>query len=231
MFASQYDTMKMITGVSKMSCDGVIQYLEEIKIPIQIKDRHTCLDLNDRDMYILKRGIVKVSLIMQDEREFNITFLQGPDVVSLYCDCLTQFRDCHPKIRVESEQAEFYCISKDKFYERTKEDAKLQHYVNTYYRKRLKHAVTREQVMIMNSKAGAVCSWLYRLASLFGIQTQKGIFIDLQVTNEDIANFCGITTRNSVNRVIRGLKEKNVIQVINKRIVVLDMDYLKQYTE
>ena len=214
-----------------MSCDGVIRCLEEIKIPIQIKDRHTCLDLNDRDMYILKRGIVKVSLIMQDEREFNITYLQGPDVVSLYCDCLTQFRDCHPKIRVESEQAEFYCISKDKFYKRAKEDAKLQHYVNTYYRKRLKLAVTREQVMIMNSKAGAVCSWLYRLASLFGIQTQKGIFIDLQVTNEDIANFCGITTRNSVNRVIRGLKEKNVIQVKNNRIIVLDMDYLKQFTE
>lgn len=214
-----------------MCCDGVIRYLEEIQIPVQIKDRHTCLDLNDRDMYILKRGIVKVSLIMQDEREFNITYLKDPDVVSLYCDCLTQFRDCHPKIRVESEQAEFYCISKEKFYERTKKDANLQHYVNTYYRKRLKLAVTREQVMIMNSKTGAVCSWLHRLASLFGIQTRNGIFIDLQVTNEDIANFCGITTRNSVNRVIRGLKEKNVIQVKNNRIIVLDMDYLKQFTK
>lgn len=223
--------MKMITGVSKMCCDGVIQYLEEIKIPVQIKDRHTCLDLNDRDMYILKRGIVKVSLIMQDEREFNITYLQGPDVVSLYCDCLTQFRDCLPKIRIESEQAELYCISKEKFYKRVKEDANLQHYVNTYYRKRLKLAVTREQVMIMNSKTGAVCSWLHRLASLFGIQTRNGIFIDLQVTNEDIANFCGITTRNSVNRVIRGLKEKNIIQVKNNRIIVLDMDYLKQFTK
>ncbi|WP_244924258.1 helix-turn-helix domain-containing protein [Holdemanella biformis] len=66
---------------------------------------------------------------------------------------------------------------------------------------------------------------------MFGIQTQKGIFIDLQVTNEDIANFCGITTRNSVNRVIRGLKEKHVIQVKNNRIIVLDMDYLKQFTK
>lgn len=202
--------MKMITGVSKMCCDGVIQYLEKEKVPILIKDRHTCLDLNDSDMYILKKGIVKVSL---------------------YCDCLTQFRDCHPKIRIESEQAEFYCISKEKFYKRVKEDANLQNYVNTYYRNRLKLAITREQVMIMNSKAGAVCSWLYRLASLFGIQTQKGIFIDLQVTNEDIANFCGITTRNSVNRVIRGLKEKHIIQVKNNRIIVLDMDYLKQFTK
>ena len=137
-----------------MCCDGVIQYLEKEKVPILIKDRHTCLDLNDSNMYVLKKGIVKVSLIMQDEREFNITYLQGPDVVSLYCDCLTQFRDCHPKIRIESEQAELYCISKEKFYKRVNEDANLQNYVNTYYRNRLKLAITREQVMIMNSKAG-----------------------------------------------------------------------------
>ena len=215
-----------------MCCDGVIQYLEKEKVSILIKDRHTCLDLNDRDMYVLKKGIVKVSLIMQDEREFNITYLKGPDVVSLYCDCLTQFRDCHPKIRIESEQAELYCISKEKFYKQFKEDANLQNYVNTYYRNRLKLAITREQVMIMNSKAGGgVCSWLYGLGGLFGIQTQKGIFIDLQVTNEDIANFCGITTRNSVNRMIRGLKEKHIIQVKNNRIIVLDMDYLKQFTK
>lgn len=57
--------MKMITGVSKMCCDGVIQYLEKEKVSILIKDRHTCLDLNDRNMYVLKKGIVKVSLIMQ----------------------------------------------------------------------------------------------------------------------------------------------------------------------
>lgn len=153
-YAPQYDTMKMITGVSKMCCDGVIQCLEKEKVSILIKDRHTCLDLNDSNMYVLKKGIVKVSLIMQDEREFNITYLQGPDVVSLYCDCLTQFRDCLPKIRIESEQAEFYCISKEKFYKRVNEDANLQNYVNTYYRNRLKLAITREQVMIMNSKAG-----------------------------------------------------------------------------
>lgn len=139
-----------------MCCDGVIQYLEKEKVSILIKDRHTCLDLNDSNMYVLKKGIVKVSLIMQDEREFNITYLQGPDVVSLYCDCLTQFRDCHPKIRIESEQAELYCISKEKFYKRVKEDANLQNYVNTYYRNRLKLAITREQVMIMNSKAGGM---------------------------------------------------------------------------
>ena len=94
--------MKMITGVSNMCCDGVIQCLEKEKVPILIKDRHTCLDLNDSNMYVLKKGIVKVSLIMQDEREFNITYLKGPDVVSLYCDCLTQFRNCLLRVNKQS---------------------------------------------------------------------------------------------------------------------------------
>ena len=51
-----------------MSCDGVIQYFEEEKVSILIKDQHTCLDLNDSNMYVLKKGIVKLSLIMQDDR-------------------------------------------------------------------------------------------------------------------------------------------------------------------
>ena len=52
----------MITGVSKMCCDGVIQCLEKEKVPILIKDRHTCLDLNDSNMYVLKKGIVFLNL-------------------------------------------------------------------------------------------------------------------------------------------------------------------------
>ena len=34
-YAPQYDTMKMITGVSKMCCDGVIQCLEKEKVSIR----------------------------------------------------------------------------------------------------------------------------------------------------------------------------------------------------
>ena len=46
--------MNMITGVSKMCCDSVIQYLEKEKVSILIKDRHTCLDLNDSNNVKIK---------------------------------------------------------------------------------------------------------------------------------------------------------------------------------
>lgn len=38
-------------------------------------------------------------------------------------------------------------------------------------------------------------------------------------------------TRNSVNRILRGLREENVITMVNQKIVVLDKDYLKQFIQ
>ena len=45
-------------------------------------------------------------------------------------------------------------------------------------------------------------------------KVKKGILIDFQVTNDVIAGFCGISTRNSVNRILRGLREQNVISMV-----------------
>ena len=60
---------------------------------------------------------------------------------------------------------------------------------------------------------------------------KKGVFIDLQITNDDIANFCGVSTRNSVNRILRGLREENVITMVYHKILILDVDYLKRYVQ
>ncbi|WP_342367263.1 helix-turn-helix domain-containing protein [Holdemanella porci] len=55
--------------------------------------------------------------------------------------------------------------------------------------------------------------------------------MDLQITNDDIASFCGVSTRNSVNRILRGLREENVITMVYHKILILDVDYLKRYAQ
>ncbi|HCT7448838.1 TPA: winged helix-turn-helix domain-containing protein, partial [Enterococcus faecalis] len=69
------------------------------------------------------------------------------------------------------------------------------------------------------------------LIDLFGVQTEEGILIDFQVTNEDIAGFCGISTRNSVNRIIHDLKEEKVIDIKKQKIVIYDQSYLADYID
>lgn len=101
--------------------------------------------------------------------------------------------------------------------------------MDAYYRKKLSEAIYRQQLMTMNGKNGAVCAFIYYLVGLFGRKVKKGIFIDLQVTNDDIAGFCGVSTRNSVNRILRGLRQQGVITMVYHKILVLDVDYLKRY--
>lgn len=217
-----------------MGSNYLIKFLEEKEVPTITKKRHTYLTyygLEQQDTYVLKEGVIKTSIILRDGREFNISYIKGPDIISLLKDEVSQYTSAPFNVRIESETATFYRIPRVLFWEYVNQDSKLQDYVNSYYRNKLAEAIFRQQLMTMNGKNGAVCAFIYRLIPLFGREVNNGILIDFQVTNDDIAGFCGISTRNSVNRILRGLREENVITMVNQKIVVLDKDYLKQFIQ
>lgn len=217
-----------------MGSNYLIKFLEEKEVPTITKKRHTYLTyygLEQQDTYVLKEGVIKTSIILRDGREFNISYIKGPDIISLLKDEVSQYTSAPFNVRIESETATFYRIPRVLFWEYVNQDTKLQDYVNSYYRNKLAEAIFRQQLMTMNGKNGAACAFIYQLISLFGREVNNGILIDFQVTNDDIAGFCGISTRNSVNRILRGLREENVITMVNQKIVVLDKDYLKQFIQ
>lgn len=80
--------------------------------------------------------------------------------------------------------------------------------------------------MMTNGKKGAVCVCIYNLIDSFGIQKKDGILINFAITYEDIANFCGISTRTSVNRIIYDLKEEGIIDNL---IMIYNLPYLENY--
>ena len=85
--------------------------------------------------------------------------------------------------------------------------------------------------MTMNGKTGAVCAFLYLQIEPFGKKMKDGILIDFQITNDDIAGFCGISTRNSVNLILRGLRENGIIFIADQKILIKDKEYLEQYVK
>lgn len=203
--------------------EPVLSFLEEKNLPEVIKKKHTYLMMDghdQEDIYVLKDGVVKVSIVLCDGREFNITYLKGLDIISLLKDEINKMTT-----------ASFYRINRKFFEQYVKENEELHAYIESYYRKKMTEAIYRQQLMTMNGKNGAVCAFIYHLIPLFGRQVKKGIFIDLQITNDDIASFCGVSTRNSVNRILRGLREENVITMVYHKILILDVDYLKRYAQ
>ena len=169
--------------------------------------------------------------MLEDGREYNITYTKGPDLLSLMCDTLREDVAYRTRIRVVSEEASFCLISREDFLRTVRQDDKLKEYVEAYYRENLQRALYRQKCMTMNGKSGAVYSFLYNLIPLFGKECREGILIDVQVTNDDIAGFCGISTRNSVNRILRGLREENVIRTVDNKILILNAEYLKPYAD
>ena len=196
----------------------VLDFFEGKNLATIEKKKHSYLMIDGHDqadIYILKDGIVKTSIILSDGREFNIMYLKGFDVLSLLKDEIKKVTSASFHIRIESDTAVFYRVNRKLFSKFLSENKELRDYMDAYYRKKLSEAIYRQQLMTMNGKNGAVC--------------KKGIFIDLQVTNDDIAGFCGVSTRNSVNRILRGLRQQGVITMVYHKILVLDVDYLKHY--
>ena len=201
-----------VRGVFNLNSEEyLIQFLEKENTPIIKKKKHMYLayrGLEQAYTYVLIDGVVKTSIIMNDGREFNLDYVTPVDIVSLVRDEVSNYTSAPFNVRIESDEATFYRIPRIKFWEYVKNDQKLQDYVREYYRNKLSETIESLQYMTMNGKKGAVCSFLYKLMNQFGVETEGGILIDFSVTNEDIAGFCGISTRNSVNRIIHDLKEE-----------------------
>lgn len=211
----------------------LVTFLEKQNAPIIKKKKHMYLayhGLEESYTYVLKEGVVKTSIILKDGREFNLAYITPIDIVSLLKDEVSNYTSAPFNVRVETEEASFYRIPRIKFWEYVKEDRRLQDYIREYYRKKLSENIESLQYMTMNGKKGAVCAFIYKLMKQFGVETTQGILIDFTVTNEDIAAFCGISTRNSVNRIIHDLKEEGVVSIQNQKILVLDKGYLEDFT-
>ncbi len=73
----------------------------------------------------------------------------------------------------------------------------------------------------MNGKLGAICTQLYELYTLFGVEIAPDQYlIDFLVSNEEIGHFCGINSASSVNRIFQQLKKEGVITMQNRYIII-----------
>lgn len=212
----------------------LMNMLRAANVPVIKKKKHTYLTyhgLEETSTYVLKNGIVKNSIILQDGREFNLSYITKPDVVSLLRDEVSKYTDQPFNVRIESDTAEFYKIDRVKFWEMVNADDQLSNYVKAYYRTKLSENIVRLQRMIMGGKHSAVCAFLFQLSELFGkrLSNHRGTLIDFEITNADIAGFCGINSRSSVTRIITDLRNEGIIEIENHKFIIINLNYLLDY--
>lgn len=162
-----------------MGGNYLVKFLEEKEVPTITKKRHTYLTyygLEQQDTYVLKEGIVKTSIILRDGREFNISYIKGPDIISLLKDEVSQYTSAPFNVRIESETATFYRIPRVLFWDFVNQDPELKEYVNSYYRTKLTEAIFRQQLMTMNGKKRSSMFFYLSIDSFIRKKSKKGYF-------------------------------------------------------
>ncbi|MCZ8515253.1 Crp/Fnr family transcriptional regulator [Paenibacillus filicis] len=75
-----------------------------------------------------------------------------------------------------------------------------------------------------------VLSFLLQLAEQHGDMKENKITINLPMTHQEFANAIG-TTRESINRLLNQLNKDELLKIDRNRIVIIDLEVLKQQRE
>ena len=68
---------------------------------------------------------------------------------------------------------------------------------------------------------------ILELGSIHGRKEEKGIFIDLSLTQKELGDMVG-ATRESINKELKALRKKGMITTVGNRITICDMSGLKR---
>lgn len=177
------------------------------------------------ELYIILSGKVQISKITSDGRELSLRICSENDI----CGELTLFT-ANPKYLLSAkvlEAGEVAAIRKDVIETEIFQNSALAFEFMKWMSDHFRKTQTKFRDLVLNGKRGALFSTLIRMTNSYGIHTKEGILIDLPLTNQDLANFCG-TSRESTNRILADLKRDGLISIKKGKITVHNLEYLKQ---
>jgi len=177
------------------------------------------------ELFYIQSGIIQISKITPDGKELCLRICQKDDLIgelSMFSDQSTHMLNA--KVL---DDCEALVISKHRLECEIFENPKLGYEFLKWMSDQFRRTQTKLRDLILNGKKGALYSTLIRLANSYGRETEQGVLIDIALTNQQLANFCG-TARESVNRMLNELKKKNIVTFKQGKITVHDLDYLKK---
>ncbi len=174
-------------------------------------------------LYYIRSGKVKLRKSTEEGKDFILSILQAGDML---CEPEDGMRAVHSFSAEVIEDAELGVIQWS--------DLEILLYRHGDFAVRfmnwmaLMHRVTESKFrdLLLFGKPGALASTLIRLANSYGVMGADGIKIGIKLTNAELADFIG-TTRESVNRMLNGLRDEGTIDIRQGRIVILNLNALK----
>lgn len=180
--------------------------------------------MDAEELYIILSGKVQIGKITADGRELSLRICGENDI----CGELTLFTSS-PKYLLSAkviEDAEVVAVKKDTIEREIFHNSALAFEFMKWMSDHFRKTQTKFRDLVLNGKKGALYSTLIRMSNSYGVHLNDGILIDLPLTNQELANFCG-TSRESTNRILNELKRESIISTKKGKIIIHDLQFLK----
>jgi CRP/FNR family transcriptional regulator, cyclic AMP receptor protein len=170
-------------------------------------------DAGDR-IFLLKRGVVKISALGEDGREIILALLRKGEVFGEEAALEDAPRD---HLAEAYEDALICIITKQDFLDMLRTYPDLAFRVTKLVGFRLKTFRSRVEKLLFKGAPARLAATLLDLARDHGVPDAQGILLPLKLSQQDLASLIGVT-RESVNLALSDFRKKGLVAVEGRTI-------------
>jgi CRP/FNR family transcriptional regulator len=201
--------LKNINLFHGMSDDDQMRMLEQRTVMREVRRREVLYlpgDAGDR-IFLLKRGVVKISALQEDGREVMLALLHKGEVFGEEVVIDKAPRD---HMAEAYEDALVCIITRQDFMDILRSHPELLFKVTKLIGLRLKTFRTRVEHLLFKGASQRLAATLIELAREHGVSDAQGVLVPLRLSQQDLANLIGVT-RESVNLALSDFRRKGLV--------------------
>lgn len=174
-----------------------------------------------KGIFCIEKGKVKVSQLGIDGKDQILHLAKDGDVMGYRATLSGDIYSCSA---TAIEQSHICFIPKDIFISLVEKNSKLALQIIHLFSKELKKIETNLTKITQRPVKERIAQSLLLLKNKYGVEADEAT-INITIKREEIANMAG-TTRETATRVLYHLQENNVIELLGKKIKIINFKIL-----
>ena len=175
-------------------------------------------------VYLLKAGRVKLSRVSEDGKELTLAIMEPGEVFGE----METLEEIPRDTLAEALDDVSLCIIKRRdFEEMLKRDPNTSIRLTKLMGLRLKKIESRIENLVFKDVPARLAQFLLQLSEEIGTREPRGTLIGAKITHQEMANLIG-STRETVSATIGEFKRQGFLDLIQRRVLILDSNGLQK---
>ena len=176
-----------------------------------------------KSVYLLKKGVVKISRVLPDGRELVLGLLKSGEIFGE----LEAVNEEDRQAQAEAHDDVMICVmNRNDFLRLMQSKPELGVRLSKIIGFRRRIIENKLENLIFKTTPQKLGILLLELAEQFGRKEPRGILIDLSLTHQDLANLVA-ASRTTVTETLLAFKEQGLIDIEGRRIRLVKSEVLK----